>query len=101
MLVTSITNGVTIAVAADKLIGLHIEVYEQSPLYKVVDEEMRVYAGIAAHSYYILGDAYGYIRAFIVHQGGICEKAGSITFVVTTLQIACFPTASVKPMPIA
>ena len=41
------------------------------------------------------------LRMIIVLQGGICEKAGSDTFVVTTLQIACFPTASVKPMPLA
>ena len=41
------------------------------------------------------------VELAIVLQGGICEKAGSDTFVVTTLQIACFPTASVKPMPLA
>lgn len=56
-------NGVTVGVASDQLAGLHIEAYEESSLYQVVDEEMRVYTGVAAGGYYILGDAYGYIRA--------------------------------------
>ena len=31
--------------------------------FTLVDDEMRVYAGVATQDFYILGDAYGYIRA--------------------------------------
>ncbi|PZM83810.1 hypothetical protein DLH72_03400 [Candidatus Gracilibacteria bacterium] len=34
-----------------------------SEKYKIIDEEMRVYAGVATEKYFIFGDAYGYIRA--------------------------------------
>ncbi len=57
-------NGVTIGVDSDILNGICIEAYVESDDYKIIDEEMRVYTGLATSKYYILGDAYGYIKAF-------------------------------------
>ncbi len=57
-------NGITIGVSTDILPDLEIEAYSESDLYNVIDEEMRVYAGVASKDLYILGDAYGYIKAF-------------------------------------
>lgn len=42
---------------------IEIEAYEESGDYKHIDEEMRVYVGLATTKYYILGDAYGHIKA--------------------------------------
>lgn len=56
-------NGMTIGVQTNKLNGLKIEAYEESELYDVIEDGMRVYCGIAVDDYYILGDAYGYIKA--------------------------------------
>lgn len=56
-------NGITIGVDVSKLNGIAIEAYEDGD-YTLIDEEMRVYAGVSASDYYILGDAYGYIKAF-------------------------------------
>jgi hypothetical protein len=55
-------EGVTIGADASKLDGIAIEAYEESDEYVVIDEGMRVYAGVAADGYYILGDAQGYIK---------------------------------------
>jgi len=63
-------NGITIGVPTNKLEGLMIEAYEESEAYKVIDEEMRVYVGLATNDLYILGDAYGYIKAFA--KNGAC-----------------------------
>ncbi|KFF24158.1 hypothetical protein [Chryseobacterium vrystaatense] len=57
-------NGITIGINSDKYMGADIEAYTESDDYTVIDEEMRVYAGTATEDYYILGDAYGYIKAF-------------------------------------
>lgn len=56
-------NGITIGVQSNKLNGLKVEAYEESELYDVIEDGMRVYCGIAVDDYYILGDAYGYIKA--------------------------------------
>lgn len=56
-------NGITIGVATTDFENLSIPAYEESDQYTVVDEEMRVYCGVATATYYILGDAFGYIRA--------------------------------------
>jgi hypothetical protein len=56
-------NGVSIGVNTDKLPGVEIPAYVESGDFIVLDEDMRVYEGIATSQYYILGDAYGYIRA--------------------------------------
>jgi hypothetical protein len=57
-------NGITIGINSDQYVGADIEAYTESDDYTVIDEEMRVYAGIATKDHYILGDAYGYIKAF-------------------------------------
>ncbi len=57
-------NGISIGVSTTNINGLKVEAYEESDLYKVLDEEMRVYVGITTKDLYILGDAYGYVRAF-------------------------------------
>ena len=57
-------NGITIGINADKFVGVNIEAYTESEAFTVIDEEMRVYAGVATSNYYILGDAYGNIKAF-------------------------------------
>ncbi|PQA92456.1 hypothetical protein B0A69_15610 [Chryseobacterium shigense] len=57
-------NGITIGINADQYIGADIEAYTESDDYTIIDEEMRVYAGTATEDYYILGDAYGYIKSF-------------------------------------
>lgn len=57
-------NGITIGVDTVKLKGANIEPYTESDQYNVIDDNMRVYVGVAIDDYYILGDAYGYIKAF-------------------------------------
>ena len=54
-------NGVTIGVDRAALkYGAQIH---RDRDFTLVDDEMRVYAGVATGDFYILGDAYGYIRA--------------------------------------
>lgn len=57
-------NGITIGINADQYVGADIEAYTESEDFTFIDEEMRVYEGVAIKDYYILGDAYGYIKAF-------------------------------------
>lgn len=58
-------NGITIGVDAKNLNGLEVESYvDEADNFKVIDDEMRVYVGTTTKDYYILGDAYGYIKAF-------------------------------------
>ena len=61
-------NGVTIGV--DRMLlkrGLEVEAYsydeEGEKNFTLIDDAMRVYAGVATRDFYILGDAYGYIKA--------------------------------------
>ena len=61
-------NGVTIGVDRALLKrGLEIEAYsydeEGEKNFTLIDDAMRVYAGVATRDFYILGDAYGYIKA--------------------------------------
>ncbi|MHC5309180.1 hypothetical protein ACYSNM_03725 [Myroides sp. LJL116] len=56
-------NGETVGVNTEDLPGLDLDPYEQTDKCIVLDQEMRVYQGVALNNYYILGDAYGYIRA--------------------------------------
>lgn len=56
-------NGITIGIDSDKYIGAKIEAYTESDYFTCIDEEMRVYTGLATKDFYILGDAYGYIKA--------------------------------------
>ncbi|GAA3778517.1 hypothetical protein [Flavobacterium ginsengiterrae] len=57
-------NGITIGVETAKIKEIQVEAYTESDEFIVIDDEMRVYTGLAALDYYILGDAYGYIKAF-------------------------------------
>jgi hypothetical protein len=56
-------NGITIGINSDKINGVNIEAYTESEDYSLIDEEMRVYVGLATKNYYILGDAYGNLNA--------------------------------------
>lgn len=56
-------NGLTIGVATDAMNGLKIEAYEGIDAYAIIDDEMRVYAGLTTKDLYIPGDAHGYIKA--------------------------------------
>lgn len=56
-------NGVTIGVDTSDLETISVEAYQDSEDFTVIDDGMRVYCGIATSKYYILGDAYGYIKA--------------------------------------
>lgn len=51
-------NGVTGAISVEEF-----EENKEDYAIEVIDEEMRVYTGVSVEDYYILGDAYGYIRA--------------------------------------
>ena len=57
-------NGITIAINSDQYKGAAIEAYTENEGLIYIDEGMRVYAGASTKDYYILGDAYGYIKAF-------------------------------------
>lgn len=63
-------NGITIGVDSTKLNGIEIEEYQESDQYTTIDDGMRVYAGVAYDNVYILGDAYGYVRA--INKQGKC-----------------------------
>ena len=61
-------NGVTIGVDRALLKrGLEVGAYsydeEGEKNFTLIDDAMRVYAGVATRDFYILGDAYGYIKA--------------------------------------
>lgn len=57
-------NGITIGINSDQYVGADIEAYTDSDDFTFIDEEMRVYHGLSTENSYILGDAYGYIKAF-------------------------------------
>ena len=61
-------NGVTIGVDRALLKrGLEVGFYDpdggDEQNFTLIDDAMRVYAGVATQDFYILGDAYGYIKA--------------------------------------
>jgi hypothetical protein len=57
-------NGTSIAVPAQELAGLNNDYYERHPGVRVMQEGARVYAAVARDDEFIVGDAYGYLRAF-------------------------------------
>ncbi len=63
-------NGLTIGVKTSEVQGMDIEAWKESDRYITIDDGMRVYHGIATSQTYILGDAYGYIRA--IDKNGHC-----------------------------
>ncbi|WP_179335447.1 hypothetical protein [Winogradskyella costae] len=63
-------NGVTIGVDTSNAKDINIMAYEESDDYTTIDDGMRVYSGVATSKYYILGDAFGYIKA--IDKQGDC-----------------------------
>lgn len=57
-------NGGTLGVAVDDLPGLRTDFYSDDPRTPVLQDGARVYAGAARNDEFIVGDAYGYLRAF-------------------------------------
>ncbi|WP_290792189.1 hypothetical protein [Flavihumibacter sp. UBA7668] len=57
-------NGISIGVSTKDIYGLKIEAYSEDDRFIVIDEDCRVYAALTTSSYYIFGDAGGYIKAF-------------------------------------
>ncbi|MEN5139804.1 hypothetical protein [Pseudomonas juntendi] len=57
-------SGATLAVRVVDLPGLKTDYYSQDPRTPLVQDGARVYAGVARAGEYIVGDAYGYLRAF-------------------------------------
>lgn len=57
-------SGATLAVRVADLHGLDTDYYSQDPRTPLVQDGARVYAGVARDGEYIVGDAYGYLRAF-------------------------------------
>ncbi|WP_457472140.1 hypothetical protein [Pseudomonas sp. TE21394] len=57
-------SGATLAVRVADLPGLDTDYYSQDPRTPLVQDGARVYAAVARDGEYIVGDAYGYLRAF-------------------------------------
>lgn len=57
-------NGTTIGIETKHLNGIELSAYVDSDLYTTIENQMRVYSGIALEEYYVLGDAFGYIKAY-------------------------------------
>lgn len=61
-------NGATIGVPTAMLNGLNTDYYEEKEGIILLQDGARVYAGVSRNDEFILGDAYGYLRA--------CSKTG-------------------------
>ncbi|NIF28447.1 hypothetical protein F3J44_18945 [Pantoea sp. Tr-811] len=57
-------NGGTLGVRVADLPGLDTDYYSEDPRTPLLEDGARVYAGVAVAGGYIVGDAYGYLRAF-------------------------------------
>jgi len=79
-------NGVTIGVDATNLTNINITAYEESEDYTVIDDGMRVYCGVATSKYYILGDAFGYIKA--IDTKGNCIWKYFLGSTITSITIS-------------
>ena len=79
-------NGVTIGVDATDLKNINITAYEESEDYTVIDDGMRVYCGVATSKYYILGDAFGYIKA--IDTKGNCIWKYFLGSTITSITIS-------------
>lgn len=89
--------GKTIGIQTNQLNGLKIKPYKKDERYTVIDEQCRVYTGVATSKYYILGDAPGYIRAFDTtgkkvwqHFLGSTVSGMAISEDESTLYVACY-----------
>ncbi|MNM80780.1 hypothetical protein D3C81_927570 [compost metagenome] len=60
-------HGATLGVRTADLPGLDTDYYSADPRTPLLHEGARVYAGVAREGEYIVGDAYGYLRAFGEH----------------------------------
>ena len=61
-------NGATIGVSTAALRGLDTDYYEEKEEITLLQDGARVYAGVSRNDEFIMGDAYGYLRA--------CSKTG-------------------------
>ncbi|WP_336334697.1 hypothetical protein [Pseudomonas putida] len=57
-------SGATLGVKVADLPGLDTDYYSHDPRTPLLQDGARVYAGVAREGEYIVGDAYGYLRAF-------------------------------------
>jgi WD40 repeat protein len=57
-------NGVTVGIKTELLTGISTEPYEEDERITTLESQSRVYAGTHRDNEFIVGDAYGYIRAF-------------------------------------
>jgi hypothetical protein len=57
-------NGITIGVPTSDIHGLQTETYTDNYKHTVIDKSSRIYTAVATSTYYIFGDAAGYIKAF-------------------------------------
>ncbi|UCJ14959.1 PQQ-like beta-propeller repeat protein [Pseudomonas sp. MM211] len=57
-------NGATLSVAVADLPGMQTDFYSDDERTPVVQDGARVYAGVSRGDTFIVGDAYGYLRAF-------------------------------------
>lgn len=57
-------NGVTMIGRVSDVAGLDLEPYHEAPCLRVLDKGCRVYASTFHRDLVLLGDAYGYVRAF-------------------------------------
>jgi hypothetical protein len=78
-------NGITIGVDTDRLEGVKIEAYQNGD-YKVIDNGMRVYVGVTTNDHYILGDAYGNVKA--LDKGGKCIWSHFVGSTISGLAIS-------------
>lgn len=56
-------NGITIGVATSDFQNINIPAYEGGEDCITIEDGMRVYCGVSTSEFYILGDAFGYIKA--------------------------------------
>ncbi|WP_225037210.1 hypothetical protein [Winogradskyella sp. SM1960] len=56
-------NGITIGVATSDFENINIPAYEGGEDCITIEDGMRVYCGVSTSEFYILGDAFGYIKA--------------------------------------
>lgn len=57
-------NGITVSIDTELLTRITTEPYEEDERVKTLESESRIYAGTHRGNEFIIGDAYGYIRAF-------------------------------------
>lgn len=79
-------NGITIGVATSDFERINIPAYEGGEDCITIDDGMRVYCGVSTSEFYILGDAFGYIKA--VDAKGNCIWKHFLGSTITGLTIS-------------